>query len=166
VIAVDTNMFIYAHGEEFPLHKKALKKIKELAEGWEPWSPPVFCLTEFLRIVTHPRLFYPPSDLRDALEVLNNLLKSPSLVLLRPGQNFWAFLNDIVMKADARGNLVFDAQIVTLCKEYGIRDLLSEDRASPDLRISRCTPCDLQYHLCGDQRYIFIIDLWSIGRQI
>jgi len=128
VIAVDTNMFIYAHGEEFPLHKKALKKIKELAEGWEPWSPPVFCLTEFLRIVTHPRLFYPPSDLRDALEVLNNLLKSPSLVLLRPGQNFWAFLNDIVMKADARGNLVFDAQIVAVCKEYGIRGLLSEDR--------------------------------------
>jgi len=37
-------------------------------------------------------------------------------------------LNDIVIQADARGNLVFDAQIVALCKEYGIRDLLSEDR--------------------------------------
>ncbi|HDG97400.1 MAG TPA: PIN domain-containing protein [Desulfobacterales bacterium] len=128
MIAVDTNILVYAHREEFPLHKKALKRIKELAEGREPWALPVFCLTEFLRIVTHPRLLDPPSDLRTALEVLNNLLKSPSLVLLRPGQNFWAFLNDIVIQADARGNLVFDAQIVALCKEYGIRDLLSEDR--------------------------------------
>ena len=128
MIAVDTNILVYGHREEFPLHKKALGKIRELAESSEPWALPIFCLAEFLRIVTHPRLFNPPSSLEIALEVLNNLLESPSLILLKPGHNFWAFLNDIVVQADARGNLVFDAQIVALCKEYGVKDLLSQDR--------------------------------------
>lgn len=128
MIAVDTNILVYAHREELPLHEKAKAKIIELAESPEPWALPVFCITEFIRVVTHPKLFDPPSGLPDVLDAIGSLLESPSLIILNPGENFWTMLNEIAKKANTRGNLLFDAQIAAVCKEHGIKDLLSEDR--------------------------------------
>ncbi len=128
MIAVDTNVLVYAHREEFPLHEKAKAYIGELAEGSEPWALPVFCITEFLRVVTHPKLFDPPSTIVEATETIGCLLESPSIILLNPGIQFWSILNEIVRESNVRGNLLYDAQIVAVCREYGIRDLLSEDR--------------------------------------
>lgn len=128
MIAVDTNILVYAHREEMPLHVTALSTLVELAESPEPWALPVFCISEFLRVVTHPRLFDPPSTIEDAQEAVEGLLESPSLVVLNPGQHFWPMLNQITMKADARGNLIHDAMIVAVCRENGVRDILSEDR--------------------------------------
>jgi predicted nucleic acid-binding protein len=33
-----------------------------------------------------------------------------------------------MQEADARGNLVFDAQIIALCREHGVSKILSNDR--------------------------------------
>jgi len=128
MIAVDTNILIYAHREEFPLHRKARTRLVELAEGREPWALPIFCVGEFLRVVTHPKLLDPPSTLEQATEALGNLLKSPSLVLLNPARNFWPILADVAKAANAKGNILYDAQIVAVCREHGVREILSEDR--------------------------------------
>lgn len=128
MIAVDTNILIYAHREEFPLHRKAKARIVELAEGREPWALPVFCLGEFLRVATHPKLLDPPSTLEQATRALEKLLASPSLVLLSPGRNFWPLLAEIAKTADAKGNILYDAQIAAVCREHGVREILSEDR--------------------------------------
>ncbi|MCE2476211.1 MAG: PIN domain-containing protein [Alphaproteobacteria bacterium] len=37
-------------------------------------------------------------------------------------------MTDAVRQADAIGNLVFDAQIVALCREHGVTRLMTEDR--------------------------------------
>jgi hypothetical protein len=128
VIAVDTNILVYAHREEFPLHRQAKDRLVELGENTDPWALPVFCMTEFLRVVTHPKLFDPPTTAKDATESMENLLQSPSLVVLTPGENFWAMLNHTIHQAGIRGNLVYDAQIVAVCREHGVADVLSEDR--------------------------------------
>jgi predicted nucleic acid-binding protein len=49
-------------------------------------------------------------------------------VLLLPGDRFWRLLHDAIVEAKAAGNLAFDAQIVALCREHGVRALLTEDR--------------------------------------
>jgi predicted nucleic acid-binding protein len=67
LIAVDTNVLIYAHRRETERHAQALRRLSALAEGDSPWGLPVFCITEFVRVVTHLRVFTPPSDLRTAL---------------------------------------------------------------------------------------------------
>ena len=128
MIAVDTNILVYAHREEFPLHVQALARLVELAEGSEPWALPAFCIAEFLRLVTHPRLLDPPSTMQDALAAIEGLLESPRLMVLNPGPHFWPMLADIVRQADVRGNLLYDAQIVAVCRENGVTDILSEDR--------------------------------------
>ena len=97
-------------------------------EGPAQWGIPVFCLGEFLRVVTHPRLFDPPFEIGEACEALDHVLSSPSLVVLTPGDRFWPLLSGATSEAHAIGNLVFDAQIVALCREAGVNALLTEDR--------------------------------------
>jgi toxin-antitoxin system PIN domain toxin len=128
VIAVDTNVLVYAHREELTQHRRARARLIELAEGPARWAIPVFCLGEFLRVVTHPRLFDPPFPLAEAGEALGRVLRSPSLVVLTPGDRFWPLLVQAATEAHAIGNLVFDAQIVAVCREAGVSALLTEDR--------------------------------------
>ncbi|MBI4565968.1 MAG: hypothetical protein HY716_14875 [Planctomycetes bacterium] len=54
MIAVDTNVLLYAHRPEMPLHAAAFKRLKRLAEAVDPWALPLFCLLEFVRVITHP----------------------------------------------------------------------------------------------------------------
>jgi hypothetical protein len=128
VTAVDTNVLVYAHREEFPQHRKASARLIELAEGTARWAIPVFCLGEFLRVTTHPRLLAPPFSIPEACEALTRVLRSPSLRVLTPGDRFWPLLVQAVSEADAIGNVVFDAQVVAVCREAGVSALLTEDR--------------------------------------
>jgi toxin-antitoxin system PIN domain toxin len=128
VIAIDTNVLVYAHREETTQHQRATEALAHLAEGDEPWGLPLFILGEFLRVVTHPRLFSPPSPLDQAVAVVEALLESPTARLLLPGARFWSLLGQALDEAAATGNLVFDAQIVAVCREYGVDRLLTNDR--------------------------------------
>jgi toxin-antitoxin system PIN domain toxin len=127
LIAVDTNVLIYADREETPLHTRALDALRRLAEGGEAWALPVFCIGEFLRVVSHPRVFDPPTPVLEALASVEALLDSPSARLLTPGASFIALLGEQLAAAGAIGNVVFDAQIAAVCLEHGARTLLTED---------------------------------------
>ncbi len=128
MIALDTNVLVYAHREELPQHQLARQRLTELAEGAALWALPVFCLGEFLRVVTHPRIFAPPTDLAFATAILEDLLGSSSLKVLNPGPRYPALFLAALRAADTRGNLVFDAQIAALCQEHGVSRLLTLDR--------------------------------------
>lgn len=128
MIAVDTNILVYAHRSELPQHRSALAALTALAEGRARWGIPVFCLGEWLRVITHPRLFSPPHTVDEATAALERILASPSLEILQPGAAYPQLLAGAMREARARGNLVFDAQIVALCRESGVRSLLTEDR--------------------------------------
>jgi len=128
VIAIDTNILIYAHRGETELHDKAASKLIALAEGTERWALPVFCVTEFLRVATHPRVFNPPSTVAQAIAFVERIASAPGCELIRPGPDFLEHLADAAHRADARGNLMFDAQIAALCRENGIDTVLTNDR--------------------------------------
>jgi toxin-antitoxin system PIN domain toxin len=128
VIAIDTNVLVYAHREEFAKHPAARRQLSELAEGQARWALPVFCIGEFLRLITHPRLFDPPYTADEGCEALQRILSSPSLIVLCPGPAYPELFVDAVREANAVGNIVFDAQIVAVCREGGVRTLLTEDR--------------------------------------
>ena len=83
---------------------------------------------EFLRVVTHPRVFDPPTPLGVALEDLGRLLDSPSLSLLGEGPSHPSHLDRVLRGGGVSGNLVHDGHIAALCIEHGARELLSADR--------------------------------------
>jgi predicted nucleic acid-binding protein len=61
--AIDTNILIYAEIESSERHGPAREVLKKLAVGTLPWAIPWPCIYEFLRVVTHPRVFHPPVPL-------------------------------------------------------------------------------------------------------
>jgi toxin-antitoxin system PIN domain toxin len=128
VIAVDTNVLVYVHREEQALHRAARARLVELAEGDDLRGVPVFCLTDFARVATHPRVFDPLYSVAEMRQALERLLESPSLRLLHPGERFAGLFLEAMAEANATGNLVFDAQIVAVCREHGVGSLLTEDR--------------------------------------
>ena len=128
MIAVDTNILVYAHRQQLPQHERSLLWLRHLAEGPLPWGLPVFCLGEFVRVVTHPRVLNPPSTLQQALNALDGLTQSPSMRILTPGPTYADLFKEAVRSADARGNLAFDAQIAAVCREHGATKLLTLDR--------------------------------------
>jgi hypothetical protein len=128
LIAVDSNVLIYAHRRESALHEIAFSKLTSIAEGDIPWGLPVFCYAEFVRVVTHLRVFDPPSSLNDALQFLEQLMMSPSVRLLTPTTGFARMFHAACKSAAVRGNLAFDAQIAAVCLEHGVDQLLTADR--------------------------------------
>lgn len=128
MIAVDTNVLVHAHREDSIKHEAAHARIVALAESPARWAIPVFCIGEFVRVITHPRLFHSPHSAEEACEALSRLLGSPSVTVLTPQADYPSLLVEAIREANAIGNLVFDAQIVALCREGGVSQLITEDR--------------------------------------
>jgi toxin-antitoxin system PIN domain toxin len=128
MIAIDSNILVYARRDEAPHHPQALALLTSLAEGSSPWAIPWPCVYEFLRIVTHPRVFDPPTPSRTALEDLVSLLESPSLIMLGEGPAHIGHLSCAIRDGQAAGNLIHDAHIAALCAENGVTELLTADR--------------------------------------
>jgi toxin-antitoxin system PIN domain toxin len=128
VKAVDTNVLIYAEIRSSPQHEEARRVLGELAEGALPWAIPWPCIYEFLRIVTHPRVYHPPLPLSVAIHDLRSILDSPTLVLLHETPNHPDVMMRVLKESGATGNLVHDAHIAALCLEHGITELISGDR--------------------------------------
>jgi toxin-antitoxin system PIN domain toxin len=128
MIAVDTNLLVYAHREDSPWHDAAFARIAELAESRSPWAIPWPCLHEFLAITTHPRIYAPPTPLADALDQITAWMEAPNLVLLSEADGYWPTLRDTISTARAAGAHVHDARIAALCRFHGIQELWTADR--------------------------------------
>jgi toxin-antitoxin system PIN domain toxin len=128
VIAVDTNILVYAHREDSEWHAAAAARIEALAEGQRPWAIPWPCVHEFLAIATHPRIFSPPTPLPAALEQVDAWLESPALVLLAESDGHWIRLRQLLQAGKVSGPKVHDARIAALCTQHGVRELWSADR--------------------------------------
>jgi toxin-antitoxin system PIN domain toxin len=128
LIAVDTNILVYAHREDSPFHATAFACVAELAEGPAGWAIPWPCLHEFLAIVTHPRIYAPPTPLVRALGQLDAWQDSPTLALLAESPSHWPTLRALLAAGRVAGPRVHDARIAALCRDHGVRELWSADR--------------------------------------
>jgi uncharacterized protein len=128
VIAVDTNILVYAHRKDSEWNDLAYAKLAELAAGPASWAIPWPCVHEFYSVVTHPRIFSPPSNLEQALDQIAAWMESPHLVLLSEEGEYLPCLQTLVSKAKLRGPAVHDASIAALCRLHGIQELWTADR--------------------------------------
>ena len=111
MIAVDTNILVYAHREDAEHHAAASSALERLATGREQFAVPWPCAHEFLAIVTHPRVYRPPTLIPNALAQIEAWLRSPSLVLLGETSKHWQHLRTLLVEARIEGPKVHDARI-------------------------------------------------------
>jgi len=128
MIAVDSNLLVYAHREDSPWHNAAYARIAELAQGPAAWAIPWPCIHEFLSIVTHPRIYAPPTPLEKAIAQVEAWLESPSLVLLSESGDYWPQLRSILQTGRVSGPQVHDARVAALCQQHGVSELWTIDR--------------------------------------
>jgi len=128
MIAVDTNILLYAHRADSPWHAAADASVSSLAESRSPWAIPWPCVHEFLAIATHPRIYDPPSPVADAIEQVECWREAPGLVTLGETALHWRQLRELVERGQIRGGRVHDARIAAICLQHGVSELWSADR--------------------------------------
>jgi len=128
VIALDTNVLAYAHRRDSDWHEQAKRTVRTLAEGRAGWAIPWPCLHEFLAIVTHPRIYDPPTSVDRAARQIDAWLESPTLVLLSESAGYWPELRRLLRASRVAGAQVHDARVAALCLAHGVRELWTADR--------------------------------------
>ena len=128
MIAVDTNILVYAHREDSPWHNVAYASIVKLAEDRAPWAIPWPCVHEFLAIVTHPRIYSPPTPLAVAGDQIEAWLESPSLMLLKETEGYWLLFRSMIETGRIVGGQIHDARIAALCHLHEVKELWTADK--------------------------------------
>ena len=128
MIAVDTNILIYAHRAEMPFYKKSDKLLTELVESTQDWAIAWPSIHEFIAVVTNPKIFKTPTPLKDALIQVDCWLESPYLNLLSENSEYWEVLKEMATKAILVGAHIHDIRIAALCVVHHVKTLWSADR--------------------------------------
>lgn len=90
-----------------------------LATGPEPFALSVLVLSGFVRVVTNPRIFNPPSTLERVFAFVWALLERPTARVVGPGPDHLDIFERLCRKAGATGKLVADAQHAVVAVEHG-----------------------------------------------
>jgi uncharacterized protein len=125
MIALDTNILIYAHRADMRWHPEAKALISQLFDGDDSWGLPVPCVHEFLAVCTRlPN----PTPTTQAMAQIHEWLRSPSAQLLHTTSKHLEVLARVIDGGQAKGGQVHDARIAAICLEHGARELLTVDR--------------------------------------
>ena len=139
MIAVDTNVLVYAHRRESRVHSAAREIMRRLAEGRHPWAIPWPCCFEFLSVVTNRRIWKDGASTSDqAWQQLEAWAASPSNRLIGETVDFSAILGPFIRRPRVHGGVLHDARVAAICLAHGVEVLLSRDRdfmLFPELRI-------------------------------
>lgn len=128
MIAVDTNILVYAHRREAPLHRKANEALHSLINTPSQWAIAWACVHEFLSVVTNAKAMGTPTPLDQAFAQVEAWLSGGSVFLLHEGANHMALLRDLAASAAIRGGQFHDARIAAICLDHGVSELWTADR--------------------------------------
>jgi predicted nucleic acid-binding protein len=128
MIALDSNLLIYAHRGMMPEHSAACRAIEQAVAHPQGWGIPLPCLTEFWSVVTHPKATGVPALPEIASQFLINLLEDGGGILLQPNVDFGKRLIQIAVELKITGRRIFDLQIALIAFENGATELWSHDR--------------------------------------
>jgi len=129
MLAVDTNVLVYAHRRELPEHAAALELLRSLAAGSASWAIAWPSVYEFFSVVTNPKIWKQAASSPDqAWAQLAAWFTAPTLRLLSEPEGFTSVLSGFARRARVRGPVIHDARIAAICVAHGVDKLLTRDR--------------------------------------
>ena len=141
-IALDTNVLVKVmRDEDAPADALRAVLAHRASEG-TTFAIPIFCVGELWRIVTDRRATVRIAPQR-ALAWIDRLV-SDGATLLTPGPGYWVALKRLLAHGLPEGLGVFDCQIAATCREHGIEEIWTFDRAFvPHSQLRVIDPLDL-----------------------
>jgi toxin-antitoxin system PIN domain toxin len=127
MILPDVNILVYAHREDAPNHLAYRDWLEGVINSDQAYGMADLVLSGFLRVVTHPRIFSPPSTIEMALAFAKDIRSQPNCVPISPGPRHWEIFEKLCRTANVKGNLVPDAYLAALAIESG-SEWLTTDR--------------------------------------
>jgi toxin-antitoxin system PIN domain toxin len=128
MFVIDTNVLVYAVDTDSPYHAACREHIEVCRRGAAAWYLTWGICYEFLRVVTHPRVFRRPLTPRQAWGFLTALRASPSLGILIPTERHTDVVAEVLeLVPHLTGNLWHDAETATLMREHGIHQIYTRD---------------------------------------
>ncbi len=129
MLAVDTNVLLYAANADSEFHEPCLSRL----EGWRRDPSPTFLTWnvcyEFLKNATHPKVFRGPWRVELAMGFIEALLASPGFTLLTATQRHAAVLAQTLAELpELRGGVLHDLHTAVLMREHGISRICTNDR--------------------------------------
>lgn len=119
MILLDVNILVHGMRVDAPRHSEFKSWLDERVGALEPFGIADIVLSGALRVLTHPRVFIPPTPLAPALAFVNALRQAPNCVVVNPGVRHWQIFSDLCRSSSARGNLIPDAYLAALAIESG-----------------------------------------------
>ena len=138
MIAVDTNLLVYAHRSDTRFHEAAGRVLQQLADSRETWAIPWPCVHEFLSVVTGPVFGRAATPLLMALDAMHQFLTHPRCMTLCEREGHFDLLAALCQHGSIQGGAVHDARIAALCISHHVEEFWSADRdfsRFPDLRV-------------------------------
>jgi uncharacterized protein len=119
VILLDVNVLVYAHRQDSERHEEYRDWLLSVLDGPEPCGLSELVLAGCLRILTHPKVFSPPTPLNVARDYVRQLHDHPNVNVVEPGSRHWGLFLALIDKTSSRGNLISDAYHAALAMESG-----------------------------------------------
>ena len=133
----DVNVLVSAFREDAAHHHRCRAWLLGALAGREQVGLSELVLSGVLRVLTHPRVFHPPTPNEAATAFVDALLAQPACVALRPGNGHWRIFRGLTETLRLTGNRVPDGYHAALAIEHGC-EWITLDRgftAYPGLRV-------------------------------
>lgn len=117
----DVNVLVSAFRTDSPHHRLCRDWLEQALAGEPLLALSEWVLSGALRVLTHPRIFNPPTPLADAVGFSDALLSHPKAALIRPGDGHWRIFRQLCLVSCATGNRIPDAWHAALAMEHGCR---------------------------------------------
>jgi uncharacterized protein len=137
MIAIDTNILVYAHRQDMPQHSAAFQALDVLGRSGQRWAIAWPCIHEFLSVVTGRAFKELATPLTIALDTIEQWIAHPNCQLIGEQNNHLTLLSGLTQRAQLSGAAIQDARIAAICIEHDVQELWTSDRdfqRFPDLR--------------------------------
>jgi toxin-antitoxin system PIN domain toxin len=127
MIAIDTNLLVYAHRAQTPEHGRARAALEQASQQPDGWGFAGASVLEFWAVVTHPSATGRPSTPAEARAFIGALVAAGARIL-RPSARTDARLLAEAERLGCAGPRVFDLAIALTVVEHGATALWTHDR--------------------------------------
>ena len=127
MIAIDTNLLVFAHRLQVPEHRAARKAMEKASMDSDGWGFTLTNLLEFWSIVTHPAAPPRPSTPAEASAFVQALIRDADAQIWLPGEGFDQRLIQLGSKLRVSGRRIFDLTIALTALEAGAGEIWTHD---------------------------------------